>query len=194
MEEIIELNGELVVHSFEPIDIWDENGKFTGESGELNDVVGRGLWCRSVHVWIINSKHEIYIQQRSHKMFNNPGKWGEAGGGYVTKGHTILETAQKEIREELGLNIPEDKFENLGEIKQIEKRRDGKITRQFVTIYLVEVDFDEKDVIHAEHDVIDGRFIYFKELKDSIDKKTIDFIDHFEEIRLVCGVLNGRYQ
>lgn len=193
MEEIIELDGQAVVRSLEPIEILDEKGIPTGVIGMLDDVVGQGLWCRSTHVWLINPKQEIYIQQRSFKMFNNPGKWGEAGGGYVTKGHTNLETARKEIQEELGLEIQEDKFENLGEIKQIEKRRDGKITRQFVTVYLVEVDFNESDVVHSEHDVIDGKFIYFKDLKNSIDKKTIDFIDHREEIDLVFSFLSKRY-
>ncbi len=193
MEEIIELDGQTVVRSLEPIEVLDDKGNSTGQVGMLDDVVGQGLWCRSTHVWLINSKQEIYIQQRSFKMFNNPGKWGEAGGGYVTSGHTTLETARKEIQEELGLNIKEDKFENLGEIKQIEKRRDGKITRQFVTVYLVGVDFDESDVVHGEHDVIDGKFIYFKDLKNNIDKKTIDFIDHPEEIDLVFSSLSKRY-
>lgn len=193
MEEIIELDGQTVVRSLEPIEVLDEEGIATGKVGMLDDVVGQGLWCRSTHVWLINSKQEIYIQQRSFKMFNNPGKWGEAGGGYVTSGHTILETAKKEIQEELGLYIEGNKFENLGEIKQIEKRRDGKITRQFVAVYLVEVDFDESDVVHSEHDVIDGKFVYFKDLKNYIDTKTIDFIDHPDEIKLVFDTLFKRY-
>ncbi len=193
MEEIIELDGHAVVRSIEPIEVLDKEGTPTGEIGILDDVVGRGLWCRSTHVWLINSKQEIYIQQRSFKMFNNPGKWGEAGGGYITAGHSALQTAQKEIQEELSLNVPINKFENLGEIKQIEKRRDDKVTRQLVTVYLAEVDFEEKDVVHAMHDVIDGRFVYFKDLKENIDKKTIDFIDHADEIELVFNTLLKRY-
>lgn len=193
MEEIIELDGHAVVRSLEPILILNEDGISTGKIGILDDVVGAGLWCESVHVWLVNSKHQIYIQQRSFKMFNNPGKWGEAGGGYVTAGHSTLETARKEIQEELGLDIREDKFENLGRIKQIENRRDDKVTRQFVVVYLVELDFDEEDVVHAEHDVIGGKFVYFEELKENIDKKLINFIDHSDEIDLVFNTLHKRY-
>lgn len=193
MEETIEINGHKVFLSYESIDVYNETGVPTGQVIPLNQIVESGGWCRSVHVWFVNLQGEVYIQQRSFQVFNNPGKWGEAGGGYIPHDTTPLETARIEIQEELGLEISETFFEQLGEVKQFENRADGKLTKQFVTIYLVTFNFDETRMKHDNRDVLGGKRIHWQELKKQIELKEIDFINHPEEIHCVFRVLSERF-
>lgn len=191
MERTTLVNGHEIILSHEPVQILNEDGTPTGSVGTLNEVVEAGLWCPSTHVWLINEKGELYIQQRSFKVFNNPGKWGEASGGYISAGRGALETALVELHEELGLTIAKEKFQELGIIRQLEHRADGVLTRQFVTVYLVRDSIRESDITHCPVDVMGGKFIFWKDLKKQIEEGTIDFIDHADELALVFRTLEA---
>ena len=43
----------------EYLDICDSNGNLIGEKKPKKEVHEKGLWHRSAHIWIINSKKEI---------------------------------------------------------------------------------------------------------------------------------------
>lgn len=61
------------------------------------------LLHRTISISVFNSQGKILLQRRSMKMDNNPGKLANAAGGHVTKGLDYEKTAQKEIKEELGI-------------------------------------------------------------------------------------------
>ena len=71
-----------------------------------SEVHQKKLLHRTVAISVYNDKGEILMQKRSSKMDNNPNKWSNASGGHVTKGKNYDEVAQKEIKEELGVNPP----------------------------------------------------------------------------------------
>ncbi len=60
---------------------------------------------RSVGIIIINTDQEILLQKRSLKKDKNPGVWSISVGGHVTFGSTYSETAPKELKEELGIQL-----------------------------------------------------------------------------------------
>ncbi len=66
----------------------------------------QGLWHCSVHIWIVDpSSSSILLQKRSMKKDTFPGRWDISSAGHVEKGKSLLETAQCELAEELGITV-----------------------------------------------------------------------------------------
>jgi 8-oxo-dGTP pyrophosphatase MutT (NUDIX family) len=191
-EEVISIHGREVVISHEPVRMYDDAGIEVGR-GTLNEVVSRGLWCRSVHAWMINPEGELFLHQRSFKVFNNPGKWGESCGGYVDGDMTDDEALISEAQEELGVSLQSRDFRKLGEIRQLETRFDGSVSRQFVSVYLIEKKFSESDFVLDARDVIQGKALHWKTFAEQLKRGEIDFVDHKEEIALVLAELSKHY-
>ena len=73
---------------------------------------------RSIAIFIFNNKGEILFQKRSLKKDLYGGYWGCSVSGHVTYGEEYEETAQREMKEELGI---ETNLEKVGWIKTREK-------------------------------------------------------------------------
>ncbi|MDT8402449.1 MAG: NUDIX domain-containing protein, partial [Bacteroidales bacterium] len=56
-----------------------------------------------VHLHIIDSKGQIFLQKRSLMKDIQPGKWDTSVGGHVDPGETIREALTREAAEEAGL-------------------------------------------------------------------------------------------
>ena len=92
--------------------------------------------------------------------------WGLVGGG-VKKSETELQAIAREIREELGIRIPQDKFTRLavyGEPGRIAAFKDGSIWRMVIVVFGLELPEEPKMTISAESREL--RFFTKEELKD----------------------------
>jgi 16S rRNA (adenine1518-N6/adenine1519-N6)-dimethyltransferase len=69
-------------------------------------VHGDNLRHRAVHILIFNEAGEIYLQQRSRWKDRHPLKWDSSAAGHVSVGESYCQTARRELREELGANVP----------------------------------------------------------------------------------------
>ncbi len=191
-EELVLIDGNEVVINHSPVRMYSEDGRFVG-MGTLNDVIAKNLWCKSVHAWIINSRGELYIHQRSFKVLNNPGKWGESCGGYVDGDMTEEETLRTEMLEEIGLSLDSaHSYEKIGDIRQFEKRYDGSYSQQFVSVFLVTFDFNPASIQLSERDVLQGRLVEWRMFKQELEAGTIDFVDHKEELACLFAELERR--
>lgn len=65
-------------------------------------------WHGVVNVWLVNANGELMVSKRSENVGGNPGKWQTYFGGHVPAGMTHIETAVKELEEEIGLTINPD--------------------------------------------------------------------------------------
>lgn len=92
--------------------------------------------------------------------------WGLVGGG-VKKRETELQAIAREIREELGIRIPQDRFTKLGvygEPGRIAAFRDGSIWRMVVVVFGLDLKDEPQMTISAESREL--RFFTKEELKD----------------------------
>ena len=87
----------------ELFDVVNENDEVVGEAIRREVHLDPKLIHRVVHIWIINDKGEILLQQRSMKKDKAPGMWDISCGGHVRKGHDPELTAERELEEELGI-------------------------------------------------------------------------------------------
>jgi isopentenyl-diphosphate delta-isomerase type 1 len=79
------------------------------DSKPRSEVHARGLLHRAVHIFVFNSRGEIFLQKRSMKKDRHPGVWDSSCSGHVDSGETYDETAVRELGEELGLHLPATK-------------------------------------------------------------------------------------
>ena len=92
--------------------------------------------------------------------------WGLVGGG-VKKYETELQAITREIYEELGLRIPEKKFEKLavyGEPGRIAAYHDGSIWRMVIVVFSLQVQEDRPIRISSESK--EARFFTKEEIQD----------------------------
>ena len=88
-------------------DLYDENRHIIGEHIRGIELPENGYHL-VVHIWIKNSKGQYLIAQRAASRPSNPLMW-ECQGGSVLKGETSLQGALREVKEEVGIDLDENK-------------------------------------------------------------------------------------
>lgn len=92
--------------------------------------------------------------------------WGLVGGG-VKNYEEPIDAIAREIKEELGIRIPKDKFRKLavyGEPGRVAAYCDGSIWRMVVVVFALELEKEPEIVLSAESRAM--RFFSKEELKD----------------------------
>ena len=92
----------------EKVNVYNRNREITDKIKERNSLE-KGEYRISVHIWIINSKSELLIQQRSETSKKFPSMWSQTGGG-VLAGETSKEAVKREAKEELGINVEDEEL------------------------------------------------------------------------------------
>src|SRR5262245_28509162 len=89
----------------ERFSVVDENDEVQGYATRA-EVHGNNLRHRAVHILIFNQAGNLYLQQRSRRKDRHPLKWDSSAAGHVTAGENYDETARRELKEELGVDVP----------------------------------------------------------------------------------------
>ena len=89
----------------EQFPVVDENDEVQGYAAR-SEVHGNNLRHRAVHILIFNQVGDVYLQKRSRWKDRHPLKWDSSAAGHVTGGENYDETARRELKEELGVDVP----------------------------------------------------------------------------------------
>lgn len=136
-------------------DLYDENKNLTGEKICKGQDVPKGRYYITVVVFIQNSKNEFLLQKRVKKK---DGKWATTGGHPVS-GETSKQGIITEIKEELGIDIPE---ENIQLFKTIKTEDD------FVDIYYLKEDIDINKIKIQKEEVSDVKWATINDIEKMI--------------------------
>ncbi|WP_367575616.1 NUDIX domain-containing protein [Acutalibacter caecimuris] len=109
--EPIPLEGPETQAGPELIDLYTKDGKFTGQTIERGGDKGSSFTL-GVHVFIYDGKGRFLLQKRAAGKKFRPGQW-EVAMGHVLAGETPIECALREVKEELGVQLPAEEFVKL---------------------------------------------------------------------------------
>ena len=138
----------------ELVDLLNNRKELIGETCERN-AVPEGKYRLSIHIWIVNDKNEILIQQRSasRKMF--PNMWTNTGGACIA-GETSIETVFRELKEELNV-IPN--IDNLELIASYKRKKD------YVDVWLLRQNININDLKFNDNEVQAAKWVSIEEWK-----------------------------
>ena len=143
--------------------------------GECHD--GSKLLHPVVHLHLLNSAGDIYLQQRPQWKEIQPGKWDTAVGGHVDYGESFADALLREVREEIGITDFTPVFLMC---YRFESERERELVYVYKCVYEGEVKpSDELD---------GGRFWAISEVEHAIGKGVLT--PNFEqEFRMIEGLL-----
>ena len=144
----------------ELLDVLDEQGNLTGKVEERKIVHEEGLWHIHVGIWLMNEEGKLLFQKRSTNKKRNPSKWTRAGG-HVDSGETPILGIQREVKEEIGVKIPQDKFELI----KIDKTIEDKNNHHFTYNYFAYVNYKIEDYTMQKEEVSDLKYISIEEME-----------------------------
>lgn len=122
--------------------------------------------------WIINNKNEVLLTQRNfNKSYG--GMW-EAITGHVKFGETDLEGIQREISEEIGLNI---------EKNELRFFKSFICNQAIIDVWIIKKDVNLKDLSLKNDEVINAKFVSILEFKTMLNtNKIISNLSYFLDI------------
>lgn len=141
-------------------DIYDKDGNFTGRKKGKYEKWDKDEYHLATEVWVINSKKQILIQQRSEKCQLLPGIWALTTGRVVS-GETTRQGCIRELKEELGIEAKEEEC-NL--VKSLLKNRLGMIW----DIYFLRKDVELKNITLQKDEVSRAKFVDTDEFRQML--------------------------
>jgi len=133
-----------------------------------------GDWHRVSHVWIFNSKGEILIHKRSSKKELYPNKYDTLIGGHVLYGENYVDTAVKELREEIGLRVQPDELIHVED--HAANWKDGKkLNREFRKVFALKFHGKISD-LNTNDELSESKFVKVKKLKEMLKKEKNNFV------------------
>lgn len=151
----------------EYFDIVDEKGMPTGEIVERGEAHKKGIRHRTAHIWVmreLDGRPQIMLQKRAMIKDSFPGRFDTSSAGHIQAGDEPLESAIRELYEELGIKASPDDMEFVDTfvIKYSKEFRgkmfsDNEIANVF--IYHGEVNIDELTLQKEEVDSVEWFFL-----------------------------------
>jgi isopentenyldiphosphate isomerase len=152
-------------------DIYDTLRQKTQRTHKRGDIIARGDYHLVIHVWIINDKREFLIQKRQPWKVSSPNMWDCAVAGCTIAGENTKETAIRETKEELGIDLDIHKSEIFSTFKSSSLFDDIWIVRQNINISDLKLQYEE---------VADAKWVKGSEIEQLISNGEFikyDYID-----------------
>lgn len=148
----------------EYLDIYDEQGNFLGTE-ERSVVHTKGLWHKTVHCWLYDKEGNIFFQRRADR-----GTLYTTSSGHLSAGESVTEAFQREIKEEIGLDIDASDATHVNVVPfQMDRiKEDGSVfkDRAFANVYVDLYEGDYKD-FHMDESEVSG--IVIVNAKDALE-------------------------
>lgn len=145
----------------ELLDVYDNEGNVTGRTiirGDKSAILNENEHIAVAVIFIENSKGEYLIQKTSKEK----GGLFSSTGGHVDSGETPKQAIQREVKEELGIEIKESSIQEFGHLLY-----DKPIRYLF---YLKE-DIDTNKIVYQKEEVDSVEYMNLSEIEKLISKK-----------------------
>lgn len=178
----------------EYIDILNPDGSPAGFNYPRNKAHAEGLFHKSIHLWIVNTKGELLIQKRSLSKTAHAGLWDISCAGHVESGDTSEATVIKEAKEELGLEISIDDIKFCRTILTKNIYDSGRyIDNEYIDIFLMIKNISISDICFDQDEVSDVRSIHLKDFMKLVLLKDPRVSPHYDEYSYMFDFTDLKY-
>ena len=148
------------------MELWDlyTKDRFpTGKTMVRGEKMPQGVYRIVVHICIFNEKGEMLIQQRQPFKKGFPDMWDVSVGGSAIAGETSAEAAEREAREELGIELS---------LAAVMPRMTVNFSEGFDDIYVIEKNVDISTLTLQYEEVQAVKWAKCEEILAMIDSGT----------------------
>lgn len=184
--------------ALELFDICDEEGKPTGQTRERSLVHHYGTPHRTSHVWIgrqqPDGSAEILLQKRSAIKDSFPGCYDISSAGHIPAGCDWVESALRELEEELGIIAAPEDLEYIGDsrsVKDTEFRGKPFHDYEISRVYLYRKPVNEAELSLQAEEVEAVRWMDLKECIRAVAENAILNCINPQELCLLERALYG---
>jgi isopentenyldiphosphate isomerase len=136
-------------------------------------VHAKGLLHRAVHVLVFRADGRLYLQRRSLFKDTSAGKWDSSCSGHVDPGESYEQSALRELREEIGLDLSPP-LETVGRLPA-----SAATGNEFTLVFRKE---SELEPIPNPDEIMEGRWVSIEELDHWMASSPADFARCFIEV------------
>jgi isopentenyldiphosphate isomerase len=149
----------------------DEHNQIIGPIDRKTAHDSGNIFYRTIYVLIINNNGEVLLQRRSATKDLYPNCWDISVGGHVNFGHSYLETATREVGEELGISVNESDLISKGEVLvKLPK------SNEFFNVFEYYLKPDQKILANVE-EVEDTKWMTIENIKKSMAEKSLNWYE-----------------
>ncbi|MEK7519090.1 MAG: NUDIX domain-containing protein [Patescibacteria group bacterium] len=175
----------------ELFDACDEQGNPKGERVTRADAHTKGIWHHTVHLYLVRKVGDDFaflMHLRAKTKDLNPDKWDTRFGGHVLAGMSIADTARRELKEEVGLNLEYYKI-----VEGVVTKRDNFPNREFTHTFFVEVP-EDVPVQLEDGEVQRVEWMTAKEIIASMQTKSRPWAGSLQGFQETLKVLQERWK
>lgn len=148
---------------------------------------GKGLWHKSVHVWLINDKNEILLQYRCAEKKLYPNTWDCSFAGHISAGEDSIQAVLREGKEEIGIDVDLDNLNLILTNRECIKYEDID-SREFVDIFILRQNYDLDEIVFQKEEVSDAKYVTITEFFNLMDNDKL--LPHKIEYMVLKEYLN----
>lgn len=182
-------------------EILTESGEPTGVVRERSLVHRTGEPHATAHVWVIRPNDQgtwdFLLQKRSRYKDSSPGKYDISSAGHVSAGQGYLETAVRELEEELGIHAEAADLEYVGMHRgQMRKIFYGRWFRdhELARVYLYRKPVQAEILRLQEEEVESVRWMECRELYRGLSRQEYPNCLYPDEIRMLLQFLEVKIE
>ena len=160
----------------EYFDVVDENGRPTGETVSRAEAHEKGILHRTAHVWVIRRTEgswDVLLQKRSEEKDSFPGLYDTSSAGHIPAGDEPLDSALRELREELGIEALPEQLRCAGSFRiRYEEEFHGKPFRdnEVTRVYVYSEPVEPEKLRLQEDEVTEVRWFDMEEVWEEIHR------------------------
>ena len=156
----------------EYFEVFNADGTPANRTEERRVVHARGLWHRTVHVWLYRFPHALLFQKRGENKDSHPGLWDVSAAGHMDVEEDPKQAAVREVKEELGFDINTELLEYIETTSRTMVSNDGSfIDNEFSFVYLYEFKGQQSELSPDPKELDEIRFMEIDELHDMLESE-----------------------
>ncbi len=178
-------------------DITDDNGVPTGETVSRSEAHEKGIPHRTAHIWVVrknSDSYQVLLQKRSAEKDSFPGMYDTSSAGHIQAGDDPLESALRELQEELGIKADEKDLSYAGRFHiKYEMEFHGKMFRddEVAFVYVYEKPVEIEDLVLQKEEVEEVRWFDIEEVHEGCIHRDGTFCVPIEGLETLMKYLKG---